>query len=72
MHASGDKIAGLDRQRASFDERVRLSVQLAVFENFRDLDWKPVAIEIDHWKGKGVSWKKKRRRKAAPYGGNES
>ena len=47
MHASGDKIAGLDRQRASFDERVRLLVQLAVFENFRDLDWKPLAIEID-------------------------
>jgi uncharacterized protein YPO0396 len=47
MHASGDKIAGLDRQRASFDERVRLLGQLGVFENFRDLDWKPVAIGID-------------------------
>jgi uncharacterized protein YPO0396 len=47
MHASGDKIAGLDRQRASFDDRVRLLVQFAVFESFRDLDWKPVAIEID-------------------------
>jgi uncharacterized protein YPO0396 len=47
MQASGDKISSLDRQRASFDERIRRLGQLAVFENFRDLDWKPVAIEIE-------------------------
>ena len=47
MQASDDKIAGLDRQRASFDERVRLLGQLTVFENFRDLDWRSVAIEIE-------------------------
>ncbi len=47
MQASGDKIAGLDRQRASLDERIGLLRQLSVFESFRDLDWKPVAIEIE-------------------------
>ena len=45
MHASGDKIAGLDRQRASFDERVRLLGQLAVFENFR----RPRLEARRHW-----------------------
>jgi uncharacterized protein YPO0396 len=47
MQVSGDKIAGLDHERSSFDERIQLLRQLAVFESFRDLDWKPVAIEID-------------------------
>lgn len=47
MQASGDKISSLDRQRVSFDERIRLLGQLAVFENFRDLDWKPIVIEIE-------------------------
>jgi uncharacterized protein YPO0396 len=46
MQASGDKIAELGRQRASLEERIGLLGQLSVFENFRDLDWKPVAIDI--------------------------
>ena len=47
MQVSGDKIAGLDHERSSCDERVRFLGQLAVFESFRDLDWKPIAIDID-------------------------
>ena len=47
MQVSGNKISSLERQRASFDERIQLMGQLGVFENFRDLDWKPLAIEIE-------------------------
>ena len=47
MQVSGNKISSLERQRASFDERIQLMGQLGVFEIFRDLDWKPLAIEIE-------------------------
>src|SRR5712691_9859356 len=47
MQASGDKIAELDRQRGLLDQRIHLLGQLAVFESFRDLDWRPVVIEIE-------------------------
>ncbi len=47
MQASGDKIVGLERQRTTLDQRINLLGQLAIFESFRDLDWKPVAIEIE-------------------------
>jgi len=47
VQVSGDKIAGFDRQRASLEERIGLMGQLSVFENFRDLDWKSLAIDID-------------------------
>jgi uncharacterized protein YPO0396 len=47
MQVAGDKIAELDRQRSFFDERIGLLGRLGVFESFRDLDWRPVAIEIE-------------------------
>jgi len=47
MQAGGEKIAQLNRQRASLDDRLGLLRQLSVFTSFRDLDWKPVAVEIE-------------------------
>jgi uncharacterized protein YPO0396 len=47
MQTSGAKIAHLESQRTSMDNHLGLLRQLSVFENFRDLDWKPTAIEID-------------------------
>ncbi len=47
MQAGGEKIAQLNRQRASLDDRLGLLRQLSVFTSFRDLDWRPVAVEIE-------------------------
>jgi uncharacterized protein YPO0396 len=47
MQAIADKIAGLENQRSSLEKRTQLLGQLSVFESFRDLDWKPLVIEIE-------------------------
>jgi uncharacterized protein YPO0396 len=47
MQASGAKIAKIESQRMLLENHLRLLNQLSVFENFRDLDWKHIAIEID-------------------------
>lgn len=47
MQSIGQRIAGLEGERSSLEKRIQLLGQLSVFENFRDLDWKPVAVEID-------------------------
>jgi uncharacterized protein YPO0396 len=45
--ACGTKLAKLQGAQAVLDRRLGTLQRLSVFESFRDLDWKPLAIEID-------------------------
>src|SRR5262249_56514222 len=45
--ACGAKLAQLQGAQAALDRRLESLHRLSVFESFRDLDWKPLAIEID-------------------------
>jgi len=45
--ACGAKLAKLQAAQAAHDRRLGTLQRLSVFESFRDLDWKPLAIEID-------------------------
>jgi uncharacterized protein YPO0396 len=45
--ASGAKLSKLQGGQTSLDGRLGTLQRLSVFESFRDLDWKPLAIEID-------------------------
>jgi len=44
---SGTKLSKLLDIQTALDRRLATLQQLSVFESFRDLDWKPLAIEID-------------------------
>ena len=44
---SGAKLARLQGVQADLDRRLGTLQRLSVFESFRDLDWKPIALEID-------------------------
>jgi uncharacterized protein YPO0396 len=46
MRSLADKLAKIQGQLKSIEERKEKVQQLSVFENFRDLDWKPLALEI--------------------------
>jgi uncharacterized protein YPO0396 len=43
----GGIIAGLETERRSLDERLRIAGQLKVYASFPDLDWQSVAAEIE-------------------------
>jgi uncharacterized protein YPO0396 len=45
--ASGAKLAKLQGIQTDLDTRLGTLQRLSVFESFRDLDWKPLALEID-------------------------
>src|SRR5499427_139062 len=45
--ACGAKLSKLQGTQAALDRRLGTLQRLSVFESFRDLDWKPLAIEID-------------------------
>jgi uncharacterized protein YPO0396 len=45
--ACGAKLSKLQSVQAALDRRLGTLQRLSVFESFRDLDWKPLAIEID-------------------------
>src|SRR5262249_62362709 len=45
--ATAGRIAGLETMRQALQVRLGLLQKLAVFDDFRDLDWKPLATEID-------------------------
>ena len=45
--ATAGRIAGLETTRQALQVRLGLLQKLAVFDDFRDLDWKPLATEID-------------------------
>ena len=45
--ACGAKLAKLQGLQTELDRRLATLTRLSVFESFRDLDWKPLAIEID-------------------------
>jgi uncharacterized protein YPO0396 len=45
--ATAGRIAGLKTTRQALQVRLGMLQKLAVFDNFRDLDWKPLATEID-------------------------
>lgn len=45
--AIGAKVAQIQSRLRLLDERQGALQQISVFENFRDLDWKPLAVEID-------------------------
>jgi uncharacterized protein YPO0396 len=47
MQTIAQRISSFESERSSLQNRTQLLSQLSVFENFRDLDWKPVAIEIE-------------------------
>jgi uncharacterized protein YPO0396 len=47
MQAAGDQIARLKAQHKTLQARLGTLQQLTVFDNFRDLDWKPLVIEIE-------------------------
>jgi uncharacterized protein YPO0396 len=44
---SGAKLSKLQGVQVALDRRLGTLQRLSVFESFRDLDWKPLAIEID-------------------------
>src|SRR5262249_45439662 len=45
--ACGAKLSKLQGVQIALDRRLGTLQRLSVFESFRDLDWKPLAIEID-------------------------
>jgi uncharacterized protein YPO0396 len=45
--ACGAKLARLQGTQTDLDRRLGTLQRLSVFESFRDLDWKPLALEID-------------------------
>ncbi|HKD25912.1 MAG TPA: SbcC/MukB-like Walker B domain-containing protein, partial [Xanthobacteraceae bacterium] len=45
--ASGARLSKVQGVQAALDSRVRTLAALSTFESFRDLDWRPLAIEID-------------------------
>src|SRR5262249_49683358 len=45
--ACGAKLAKLQGLQTELDRRLATLTRLSVFESFRDLDWKPLGIEID-------------------------
>jgi uncharacterized protein YPO0396 len=45
--ASGAKLAKLQGAQADLDRRLGTLQRLSVFESFRDLDWMPLALDID-------------------------
>ncbi len=45
--ASGAKLAKLQGAQADLDKRLGTLQRLSVFESFRDLDWRPLALDID-------------------------
>jgi uncharacterized protein YPO0396 len=45
--ASGSRLAKLQGTRDGLDNRLGTLQRLSVFESFRDLDWKPLALEVD-------------------------
>lgn len=47
MQTIAQKLSRFESERSSLEKRTQLLSQLSVFENFRDLDWKSVAIEIE-------------------------
>lgn len=47
MQEVGGRVAKLDAQRGQLEERMRHVVQLEVYADFRDIDWRPLAIEIE-------------------------
>ena len=47
MKAVGTKLANIQNKLNLLDSRQGTLQQLSVFESFRDLDWKPIAVEID-------------------------
>jgi uncharacterized protein YPO0396 len=47
MAGIGARLAQIQARLKALDDRQAVLQQLSVFENFRDLDWKPVAVEID-------------------------
>jgi len=49
--ASGAKLSKLQDRQTSLDRRLGILQRLSVFESFHDLDWKPLAIEIDALEG---------------------
>lgn len=47
IQADGARIAGMQSELKAVQERIGRLKQLAVFENFRDLDWRPLVVEIE-------------------------
>jgi uncharacterized protein YPO0396 len=46
MADRGGVVAGLEDERRSLDERLRIAGQLTVYASFPDLDWQSVALDI--------------------------
>ncbi len=51
MQQIGERISRLDAKRRTLQARLENLGKLAVFENFRDLDWRPLVAEIEHLEG---------------------
>jgi len=47
IQADGTRIGGMQSELKAVQERIGRLKQLAVFENFRDLDWRPLVVEIE-------------------------
>jgi uncharacterized protein YPO0396 len=47
MQAIGGRIAALERQRKALQARLGTLQKLGMFDDFRDLDWRPLAAEIE-------------------------
>jgi len=47
MAAIGARMSELQKRQRALDDRLGRLQQLSVFESFRDLDWRPVALDIE-------------------------
>ncbi len=45
--AIGAKMSDIQRRQRVLDERLGRLQQLSVFENFRDIDWRPIALDME-------------------------
>ena len=48
MQAVGARIAALDAECKGLRERLEALQQLLIFDSFRDLDWRAIAVDIEH------------------------
>jgi uncharacterized protein YPO0396 len=51
MHKVATRLAGLQEEQQSLAERLARLHQLSAFEDFRELDWKPLVAEIERLQG---------------------
>jgi uncharacterized protein YPO0396 len=48
LQVGGDALSRLDSERKGLQDRMARLQQLVVYDSFRELDWKPLVVEITH------------------------